>query len=173
MEVVLAAAASFFFALGTVLQQKGAVAEGGGGTGAGAAKLLLRLARRPVWVGGIVADGLGFLSQAAALAIGRLVVVQPVLATSVVFALPLGAKITDQRISRRDVTAAVIVTAGLAVFLVVGNPEGGRDNAPFGEIRTGKEKVNYLDLALADLKAGKPVAQSQTTAYGCSVKYAK
>jgi drug/metabolite transporter (DMT)-like permease len=132
MEVFLAAAASFFFALGTVLQQKGAVSEPGGSP-SGAAKLLLRLARRPVWLGGIFADGLGFVCQAVALAVGRLVVVQPILATSVVFALPLGAKITNQRISRRDVFAAVAVTAGLAVFLVIGNPEGGRDNAPFGE----------------------------------------
>lgn len=132
MEVFLAAAASFFFALGTVLQQKGAVAEPGR-TARGAAKLLLRLARRPVWLGGILADAMGFVCQAVALAIGRLVVVQPVLATSVVFALPLGAKITDQRISRRDVLAAVAVTAGLAIFLVVGNPEGGRNNAPFDQ----------------------------------------
>ena len=94
---------------------------------------LARLAKRPVFLGGIAADGLGFVCQAAALAIGRLVVVQPILATSVVFALPLGAKFTDQRISRRDIAAAVAVTAGLAVFLVAGNPEGGRDNAPFDE----------------------------------------
>ncbi len=132
MEVVLAAAASFFFALGTVLQQNGAAAEPGG-SASGAAKLLLRITRRPVWLGGVVADGVGFVCQAAALAIGRLVVAQPVLATSVVFALPLGAKITDRRVSYRDVFAAAAVVAGLAVFLIVGNPEGGRDNAPFDQ----------------------------------------
>jgi drug/metabolite transporter (DMT)-like permease len=133
MEVVLAAASAFFFALGTVLQQKGAVAEPSGGSARGAAKLLLRLARRPVWIGGIVADGLGFVCQAVALGIGKLVVVQPILATSVVFSLPLGARLTAQHISRRDVLAAVAVTAGLAVFLVVGDPTGGRDDAPFGD----------------------------------------
>jgi drug/metabolite transporter (DMT)-like permease len=133
MEVAFAAASAFFFALGTVLQQKGAVAEPSGGSARGAAKLLLRLARRPVWIGGIAADALGFVCQAVALGIGKLVVVQPILATSVVFSLPLGARITDQRISRRDVLAAVAVTAGLAVFLVVGDPTGGRDDAPFGD----------------------------------------
>jgi drug/metabolite transporter (DMT)-like permease len=133
MEIVLAVAGAFFFALGTVLQQKGAVAEPTGGSARGAARLLVRLARRPVWIGGILADGLGFVCQAIALGIGKLVVVQPILASSVIFSLPLGARLTDQRISRRDLLAAVAVTVGLAVFLVVGDPAGGRDDAPFGD----------------------------------------
>jgi drug/metabolite transporter (DMT)-like permease len=133
MEIILAAASAFFFALGTVLQQRGAVAEPSGGSARGAGKLLLHLARRPVWIGGILADGLGFLCQAVALGIGKLVVVQPILASSVIFSLPLGARLTDQRISRRDMLAAAAVTAGLAVFLVVGDPSGGRDDAPFGD----------------------------------------
>jgi drug/metabolite transporter (DMT)-like permease len=133
MEIILAAASAFFFALGTVLQQRGAVAEPSGGSARGAGKLLLHLARRPVWIGGILADGLGFLCQAVALGIGKLVVVQPILASSVIFSLPLGARLTDQRISRRDMLAAGAVTAGLAVFLVVGDPSGGRDDAPFGD----------------------------------------
>jgi peroxiredoxin len=33
--------------------------------------------------------------------------------------------------------------------------------------------TNYVNAALADLKAGKPVAQATTKPYGCSVKYAK
>jgi drug/metabolite transporter (DMT)-like permease len=132
LEILLAAASALFFSLGTVLQQKGVVSEPGG-SARGAAALLVRLARRPVWLGGILADGLGFLCQAVALGIGKLVVVQPILATSVVFSLPLGAWLTDQRISRRDVVAAVAVTAGLAVFLVAGDPAGGRDDAPIGD----------------------------------------
>ena len=133
MEIALAVAAAFFFALGTVLQQKGAVAEPSGASARGAARLLVRLARRPVWIGGILTDGLGFVFQAVALGIGKLVVVQPILATSLIFSLPLGARLTDQRVSRRDLLAAVAVTAGLAVFLVVGDPTGGRDDAPFGD----------------------------------------
>lgn len=35
------------------------------------------------------------------------------------------------------------------------------------------EVVNYVEVALADLKAGKAVSKSDTKAYGCSVKYAK
>ena len=120
MEIALAVAAAFLFALGTVLQQRGAVAEPSGASARGAARLLVRLSRRPIWIGGILTDGLGFGFQAVALGIGKLVAVQPILATSLIFSLPLGARLTDQRVSRRDLLGAVAVTAGLAVFLVVG-----------------------------------------------------
>lgn len=131
MAVALALVAALAFAVGTVLQQRAAMAEPEGeGSGAG---LLLRLARRPVWLVGIAADALGFVAQAAALGIGRLVVVQPLLATSVVFSLPLGARWTGQHIGRREVAAALLVTAGLAAFLVVSNPSGGNSNAPIAE----------------------------------------
>lgn len=37
----------------------------------------------------------------------------------------------------------------------------------------GSEVVNYVEVALAELKAGKAVTKSDTRPYGCSVKYAK
>jgi drug/metabolite transporter (DMT)-like permease len=132
MAVALALAAALLFALGTVLQQRAAVQDRSR-SARGAAALLLRLARRPVWIGGIVADGAGFVAQAAALGIGRLAVVQPVLATTVVFALPLGVWLTNQRIHRREVVAALVVTLALVGFLVVSNTTGGRDDAPIGD----------------------------------------
>jgi hypothetical protein len=46
--------------------------------------------------------------QAAALGDGRLVVVQPILATTIVFALPLGVWLSSQRITRRDVIAVIV-----------------------------------------------------------------
>jgi drug/metabolite transporter (DMT)-like permease len=55
--------------------------------------------------------------------------VQPLLATSVVFSLPLGAKLGHRRVGRRELTAALAVTGGLAAFLVLANPGGGRDDA--------------------------------------------
>jgi drug/metabolite transporter (DMT)-like permease len=134
MEVPLAIAAAILFALGTVLQQRAAmgeeVDEAKGGVGAG---LLMRLVRRPVWLAGIAFDAIGFGCQAAALGIGRLAVVQPLLALQVVFALPLGARLSHQRIGRREIAGAGVVTAGLALFLILSNPSGGRDDAPFRE----------------------------------------
>jgi drug/metabolite transporter (DMT)-like permease len=130
VDVVLALVAALLFALGTVLQQKAGLDEPSDGA---SSSLLLRMARRPVWLGGIASDAFGFIAQAAALGIGRLAVVQPLLVASVVFALPLGARFTGQRVTRTDVGAAVLVVGALVAFLVIANPSGGRDDAPFGE----------------------------------------
>ena len=127
MEVVLALVAALLFSLGTVLQAQ--VASQSSEEEAAKAGFLLELARKPRWLAGIAAAGLGFAAQAGALAIGRLVVVQPLLATAVVFALPLNAKLGGRKPSRNDLVAAVAVTVGLAAFLWVSDPEGGVDNA--------------------------------------------
>ncbi len=55
-------------------------------------------------------------------------VVQPLLATSVVFSLPLGAWLEDKPVSRAEMLAALAVTAGLGAFLVLADPSGGVDN---------------------------------------------
>jgi drug/metabolite transporter (DMT)-like permease len=127
MAIPLALAAALLFSFGTVLQQQvAATASEEEARGAG---FLLRLARQPRWLAGIVADGLGFVAQAAALGLGRIVVVQPLLATSVVFALPLGARFEHKPVSRPEILGALAVTAGLGAFLVLADPGGGVDNA--------------------------------------------
>lgn len=52
---------------------------------------------------------------------------------------------------------------------------GAIDNSPDGEGESapGGKLVSYVDSALADLGAGKPVTTSETKAYGCSVKYGR
>jgi len=132
MEIVIALVAALLFALGSVLQQKAGMDEPEASEGSGSG-LLLRMARRPVWLAGIAADALGFAGQAIALTIGRLAVVQPVLAFSMVFALPLGNRLTGQRVTRSDVGAALLVSFSLVAFLAFANPTGGRDDAPLGQ----------------------------------------
>ena len=85
MEIFLALVAALLFSLGTVLMSQ--VASKASDEEAAKAGFLLQLARQPRWIAGIAADALGFAAQAGALAIGRLVVVQPLLATAVVFCL--------------------------------------------------------------------------------------
>lgn len=130
MDIVLAIVAALFFALGTVLQQKAGLDEPTEGSSAG---LLVQMARRPVWLVGIASDGLGFAAQFAALSIGRVAVVQPLLVLSVVFALPLGARLTNQRVGRTDILAALVVAGGLTAFLAIADPHGGREDAPIGD----------------------------------------
>jgi cytochrome oxidase Cu insertion factor (SCO1/SenC/PrrC family) len=50
---------------------------------------------------------------------------------------------------------------------------GAIDNSPDaeGESPAGGKLVNYVEAALADLAAGRPVGTSETKAYGCTVKY--
>ena len=131
MAAVLALVSAAIFALGTVLQQRAAMTEPD--ESAASNTILLRLATHPVWLAGIAAYGLAYGVQAVALGSGQIVVVQPILATTIVFALPLGVWISHQRVSRRDVLAALAVTVGLAAFIVFSDPDGGRQQAPTGE----------------------------------------
>ena len=131
MAAVLALISAAIFALGTVLQQRAAMTEPD--ESAASNTILLRLATHPVWLAGIAAYGLAYGVQAVALGSGQIVVVQPILATTIVFALPLGVWISHQRVSRRDVLAALAVTVGLAAFIVFSDPDGGRQQAPTGE----------------------------------------
>lgn len=50
---------------------------------------------------------------------------------------------------------------------------GAIDNSPDGEGKSapGGKLVNYVDAALSDLAAGRPVQTAVTKPYGCSVKY--
>ena len=126
MDVVLALVAAFFFALGLVLQEKAAAVQPAESVRAG---FLARLARQPVWLLGLAMQGLGFVAQAVALGIGRMVVVQPLLVSSIVFALPLGRLIEKRPIRRPEVIGALLVTGGLAALLVVSKPSQGEDDA--------------------------------------------
>lgn len=126
MQVILALVSALLFAIGTVLQQKAGMDAQTSGRSPG---LLVRMARQRLWLLGIVSDVGGFFAQAAALRIGQLAVVQPLLVLSVVFALPLGARLNDQRVGRREAAAAALVVAALAVFLAIANPSGGRSEA--------------------------------------------
>jgi uncharacterized membrane protein len=128
---ILAVVAAFFFALAATLQQKGAL--GMGEVSLGSPKSLLTLVKQPWWLAGTIALLCGYAFQAVALANGRLAVVQPLLVTTIVFALPLGYFFTAQAINRREILGAVVVVLGLAVFTGVGDAAEGNDNAPARE----------------------------------------
>jgi drug/metabolite transporter (DMT)-like permease len=130
---LLALVAAALFALAAALQQKGALALGAGKVSMGDPKSLLRLARQRIWLLGTAALLVGYAFQAAALDRGRLAIVQPLLVTTVVFALPLGYVLTSQPVGRREILGAAVVVLGLALFTVFGDPAGGRDNAPAWE----------------------------------------
>ena len=128
MASLLALIAAFLFAVAATLQQKGALNEGE--VSLRRPSSLVRLLRQTWWLLGTAALVLGWGFQAAALDRGRVAIIQPLLVTTVVFALPLGYFLTGQQVGRREVYGAVAIVVGLALFTVFGDPAGGRDNAP-------------------------------------------
>ena len=129
VDIVLALVAAFFFALGLVLQEKAASGKSAEDVGAG---FLVRLAGEPVWLLGLASQGLGFAAQATALAIGRMVVVQPLLVATIVFSLPIARVVTKRRIRRIEWIGAITVAGGLAALLVVSKTDEGTDDASLG-----------------------------------------
>jgi drug/metabolite transporter (DMT)-like permease len=128
MAATLALIAAALFALAAALQQKGALELGE--VSLRSPKSLALLAGQTMWLLGTLALLTGYVFQAAALDRGRLAVIQPLLVMTIVFALPLGYLLTNQRVTRRQVLAAGAIVVGLAVFTVFGDPAGGRDTAP-------------------------------------------
>jgi drug/metabolite transporter (DMT)-like permease len=115
------------FAVGSVAQQHAAssVAEGAGWT------LVRSLISRPRWWAGLLGDAGGYATQAAALGVGSVLLVQPLSVASLLFALPLSAWFNKKRLSPRQWLLAMALTAALVTFVVLGNPTAGAENAPF------------------------------------------
>ncbi len=96
-------------------------------------RLLLELAGHPIWLLGLVAMVAGNLLQAAALGVGSLAVVEPLLASSLLFALPLSAAWRRERLCRTDWYGAVLVSGGLAAVLVSASPRSTEGSMPAAE----------------------------------------
>jgi len=127
LAVVLALAGSGCYAVAAVTQQSVASRLPPGRAFDPA--VLVRLIRQPVWLAALGAVIAGFVLQAAALGLGRLVVIEPVLASGLLFALALAAWRDRRFLSRAEWTATLAVVGGLAIFLVVGQPAGGQRTA--------------------------------------------
>lgn len=127
VAALLAIFAAISFALAATLWQRATVAAG---IEAGRPQGMVGLLTNWVWLLGLGAQILGVVLQAAALDRGRVAIIQPLLVTSVIWAMPLGYFLTEQKVTRRHIVGAAIVVAGLAVFASVGDPAGGIDNAP-------------------------------------------
>lgn len=126
----LALLAAVLFAVGTVAQQRSAATVPD--DDARGLKLIRTLVRRRLWWLGVIGDGGGYVMQAAALAFGSLLLVQPLLVTTLLFALPLGARWAGRRLARSDWVWAVLLAVSLAVFVVSGEPTDGLSSAGFG-----------------------------------------
>ena len=127
IAALLALGAAFFIAIGDVIHQRSAheiTDEPVGHIG-----LFTRLLRdRQWWLGSLVAAA-GFALQAAALGLGSVLLVQALLVTSLLFALPINARLTHRRVSRWEWTWAALLAASVTVIVLVGNPTAGHSRA--------------------------------------------
>jgi len=128
LAAVLALLAAVSFALAATLWQKAALSLTS--VSVRHPKSFLVLLTEWVWLLGLVAQILGVALQAAALDRGRVSIIQPLLVTTVIWALPLGYFLTHQAIGARELTGAAIIVVGLALFASFGDPAAGVDNAP-------------------------------------------
>lgn len=81
------------------------------------------------WLLGLAAQVVGVALQAAALDRGRVSIIQPLLVTTVIWALPLGYFLTHQAVGRREILGAAIIVVGLVGFASFGDPAAGIDDA--------------------------------------------
>ena len=120
--------AAFWAAVGIVVRQRAAHDVPADKTLSRSA--MTTLVREPSWWAGTLAAIAGYVFQALALAHGSLLLVQPLLVSSLLFALPLSASLGHQRISWAEWGSAMLLTAGLAVFVLVGQPREGHYRPP-------------------------------------------
>ncbi len=120
--VAIALASALAAATSSILQHHSARRAPDGRTH----RLFGHLLKHPAWIVGLVAALIGLILHVVALDYGQLAVVQPLLISGVLFALPISALLEGRRPSGREWLLALVLVAGLAAFLVAGRPAPGR-----------------------------------------------
>lgn len=129
IAALLALGAALCIAIGDVIHQRSAHdVTDDSVSHLGLFKRLLRDGRW--WLGSGVA-GAGFALQAAALGLGSVLLVQALLVTSLLFALPINARLTHRRVTRWEWLWAALLAGAVAVIVTVGNPTAGHARAPW------------------------------------------
>ncbi len=131
IAALLALAAAFFIAIGDVIHQRSAhdVTD----EPVGHLTLFLRLLRDRQWWLGSGVSAAGFGCQAAALGLGSVLLVQAVMVTSLLFALPISARATGRSVTRFQWTWAALLAVAIGVIVTIGNPTEGQSR---GDVQT-------------------------------------
>lgn len=127
MAYVFALSAGLCYAIASVFQHQ--VAAAAPSDMSLRPRLLLEVVKHPVWLAGIGLDVGAYFLEALALANGSIVLVQTLLVSGLLFALPLSAIGRSTKPGRSDWVAAAAVAIGIAVFLGVGDPGDGHYRA--------------------------------------------
>ena len=117
LAILVAGVAAAVFAVGISLQHRAAGTAGQ--AGASTKRWLMELARGPSWLVGIGLSAVGFGLHSAALALGSVALVQPIVVSATVFAVLLRAWLDRQLPALAEVGWATCTWAGLVLFLPV------------------------------------------------------
>src|SRR4051794_33436271 len=129
VPVVLGVIGAAFLGAGFVVQQREAAAIAS--DDAFSVRLLWKLAHRRGWWLGISSMALGYVLAGWSLGSGNLVLVEPLIAANLVFALPIAARHCRRWPQRRSMVGAIALAGGVAGFVLAARPHGGRsDNVP-------------------------------------------
>ncbi|MFS0694916.1 DMT family transporter [Streptomyces nitrosporeus] len=123
LVVLLSLGAACCLGLGFVLQQAAARTAPPGDFLS--PRLLLDLMRVPSWLAGIGLMICGMVLGALALGQGEVSVVEPLMATNLLFAMGLSRWLTGQRLGRQGWGGLWLLAGGVALFLLAGRPSGG------------------------------------------------
>jgi drug/metabolite transporter (DMT)-like permease len=129
VSAVAAIIAGLCMAAAGVLQQRAASSRPSG------ERMSLRLMKSLVtdrtWLLGITGAVLSYVFQAVALAFGPLALVQPLIVSELLFAVPVSVRLRGLRLRLRDWMWVGSVTLGLAIGIVAADPQRGNPLPPF------------------------------------------
>jgi drug/metabolite transporter (DMT)-like permease len=170
ISAVAAVMAGLFLAACGVLQQRAASKR------SSSERLSLRLVRALVtdrtWLAGIASAGASYGFQAVALAFGPLVLVQPLVVSELLFAVPVSVRIRGLRLRPRDWGAVGAVVVGLAVGIVAADPQQGRPLQPISSWAPALAAVAVLVgvcLLVTRFVDGPPMASAFAVAGACTM----
>ncbi|HEV7581940.1 MAG TPA: DMT family transporter [Mycobacterium sp.] len=127
IAAVLALSSALCVAIGDVLQQRAThrITD----TSLGQLQLCAKLARNQRWRWGVLILIGSIVLQAVALDRGSVLLVQGLLVLSLLFALPISARLAQRPVTGREWIWAIVLTAAVSVIVTVGNPQAGHSNA--------------------------------------------
>lgn len=154
ITIAAALAAGACFAIGAFFQQRKAASRPESETLT--PKILIDLGQRPVWWAGIGATAASFLFKAIALAFGPLTIVQPLIASELLFAVPASVRRHRLRLGMREWAGLLAVGGGLAIGIFAAAPKQG-DPLP-SLTRWGMALGALATLAVVAILIGRKIA---------------
>ncbi len=128
LAILFALASALTIAWGTVVRHR--IAEEAPADGSLKGSPFWNAISRPLWWAGTGTALLGYGLQVVALGFGTLLVVQPILVLSLMFTLPLSARYDGRRISVTEMSWAGLLTAAVAILVILGRPLAGNPHPP-------------------------------------------